>query len=94
MELELKYGLNPHQGNARLIVSQDPSPLTLLNGKPGFINLLDAFGAWQLAKELKAAKEELKAWMATSPRSSKETMMKYQALKKKIDDAAAKVWRF
>jgi len=55
MELELKYGLNPHQGLAKLIVEADPSPLTLLNGTPGFINLLDAFGAWQLAKELKAA---------------------------------------
>jgi len=55
MEIALKYGLNPHQGNAKLIVAEDPSPLTLLNGKPGYINLLDAFGAWQLAKELKAA---------------------------------------
>jgi phosphoribosylaminoimidazolecarboxamide formyltransferase/IMP cyclohydrolase len=55
MDIELKYGLNPHQGSARLTISADPSPLTLLNGKPGYINLLDAFGAWQLAKELKAA---------------------------------------
>jgi len=55
MEIELKYGLNPHQGEARLVIDQEPSPLTVLNGKPGYINLLDAFGAWQLAKELKAA---------------------------------------
>ena len=55
MELELKYGLNPHQKKAKLIVMGDTSPLRLLNGKGGFINLLDAFGAWQLARELKAA---------------------------------------
>jgi len=55
MELELKYGLNPHQGQAKLVVEAQPSPLRVLSGKPGYINLLDAFGAWQLAKELKAA---------------------------------------
>jgi len=55
MELTLKYGCNPHQSFARLIVDQDPSPLRVLNGKPGYINLLDAFGAWPLAKELKEA---------------------------------------
>jgi len=55
MELPLKYGLNPHQGAAKLVIDADPSPLTLLNGSPGYINLLDAFGAWQLARELKAA---------------------------------------
>jgi len=57
---------------------------------------LGARGAAYLAarKELKAAKEELKAWMATSPQRNSETMKKYQALKKKIDDAAAKVSSF
>lgn len=53
MEIALKYGLNPHQHSARLIVAAEPSPLRLLNGTPGYINLLDAFGAWQLVRELK-----------------------------------------
>jgi len=55
MEIPLKYGLNPHQKAARLIIEAEPSPLKLLNGTPGYINLLDAFGAWQLVRELKAA---------------------------------------
>lgn len=55
MEMTLKYGCNPHQAFARLVVEQDPSPITFHNGKPGFINLLDLFGAWQLARELKEA---------------------------------------
>ena len=55
MEMRLKYGNNPHQTFARLVVEQDPSPIAFHNGKPGFINLLDLFGAWQLARELKAA---------------------------------------
>ncbi|MFP4056764.1 MAG: phosphoribosylaminoimidazolecarboxamide formyltransferase [Candidatus Brocadiia bacterium] len=55
MEIKLKYGLNPHQESARLVVEADPSPLQVLNGRPGTINLLDLLGAWQLARELKAA---------------------------------------
>ncbi|MBN2000484.1 phosphoribosylaminoimidazolecarboxamide formyltransferase [candidate division KSB1 bacterium] len=55
MEIKLKYGCNPHQQKARLIIGQDPSPLTILNGAPGYINILDAFGAWQLVKELRAS---------------------------------------
>ena len=55
MDIKLRYGLNPHQKPARLIVDVEPSPLQVLSGRPGYINLLDAFGAWQLAKELKSA---------------------------------------
>ena len=55
MEISLKYGLNPHQGSARLIVPGDPAPLQILNGKPGYINVLDALGSWQLVWELKKA---------------------------------------
>jgi len=55
VEMELKYGLNPNQEFARLIVEADPSPLRLLNGRAGYINILDALGAWQLARELKGA---------------------------------------
>ena len=54
MNIELKYGCNPHQKPARLILPE-PSPLQILNGAPGYINLLDAFGAWQLVRELRAA---------------------------------------
>lgn len=55
MNIDLKYGTNPHQDAARLTISQEPSPLRVLNGKPGYINLLDAFGAWQLVRELRRA---------------------------------------
>ena len=54
MKIELKYGCNPHQVPAWLTVP-DPSPLQVLNGNPSYINILDALGAWQLARELKAA---------------------------------------
>ena len=54
MDLALKYGCNPHQTPAHLILPE-PSPLQVLNGVPGFINLLDALGAWQLVRELRAA---------------------------------------
>lgn len=55
MNLTLKYGCNPHQIPARLSFAGDSSPLEILNGTPGFINLLDAFNAWQLARDLKIA---------------------------------------
>ena len=55
MRIELKYGCNPHQKPARLIFEGDASPLTVLNGTPGYINILDAFGAWQLVRELRRA---------------------------------------
>ena len=54
MELPLKYGLNPHQVPASLTLP-DPSPLRILNGTPGYVNIIDAMGAWQLARELKQA---------------------------------------
>ena len=55
-ELELKYGCNPNQKPSR-IFTRDGSdlPITVLNGKPGYINFLDAFNSWQLVRELKAA---------------------------------------
>lgn len=54
MDLTLKYGLNPHQHPARVILPPN-SPLRVLNGTPGYVNLIDAMGAWQLARELKQA---------------------------------------
>jgi len=53
MEIELKYGCNPQQGNALLQIGTEPSPLKVLNGAPGYINLMDLLGGWQLARELK-----------------------------------------
>jgi len=55
MELRLKYGLNPHQKFARLILEAEPPPLRILNGSPGYINVLDMLAGWQLARELKEA---------------------------------------
>ena len=55
-ELELKYGCNPNQKPARIFMRDGGElPVTVLNGKPGYINFLDALNAWQLVKELKEA---------------------------------------
>lgn len=54
-ELELKYGCNPNQKPSRIFMKSGELPITVLNGKPGYINLLDAFNSWQLVRELKAA---------------------------------------
>ncbi|MEF9967943.1 MAG: phosphoribosylaminoimidazolecarboxamide formyltransferase [Longicatena sp.] len=54
-ELALKYGCNPNQKPARIYIEDQELPIEILNGKPGFINLLDALNAWQLVKELKEA---------------------------------------
>ena len=54
-ELELKYGCNPNQKPSRIYMEQGELPLTVLNGKPGYINFLDALNGWQLVKELKEA---------------------------------------
>ena len=51
-ELTLRYGCNPHQVPARVFVETGAMPLKVLNGSPGYINLLDALNAWQLVKEL------------------------------------------
>lgn len=55
MEITLKYGCNPHQIPAQLVIPVDPSPLQVLNGTPGYINILDALGGWQLVRELREA---------------------------------------
>ena len=54
-ELELKYGCNPNQKPARIFMREGDLPVTVLSGKPGYINFLDALNAWQLVKELKEA---------------------------------------
>ena len=55
IELELKYGCNPNQKPARIFMEEGELPIQVLNGKPGYINFLDAFNSWQLVKELKEA---------------------------------------
>ncbi|MBP5279854.1 MAG: phosphoribosylaminoimidazolecarboxamide formyltransferase, partial [Erysipelotrichaceae bacterium] len=55
-EFELKYGCNPNQKPARIFMEDGSElPLKVLNGRPGYINFLDAFNSWQLVKELKEA---------------------------------------
>jgi len=54
-ELELKYGYNPNQKPARIFMEQGELPLTVLNGRPGYINFMDALNSWQLVKALKKA---------------------------------------
>ena len=55
-ELELKYGCNPNQKPSKIFVKDGRDlPITVLNGRPGYINFLDAFNGWQLVKELKQA---------------------------------------
>lgn len=54
-ELELKYGCNPNQKPARIFMKEGELPVQVLNGKPGYINFLDALNSWQLVKELKEA---------------------------------------
>ena len=58
-ELELKYGCNPNQKPARVSMEDGDLPFTVLNGKPGYINLLDALNSWQLVKEVKKATGEV-----------------------------------
>ena len=55
-EFELKYGCNPNQKPAKIFMHDGSDlPIEILNGRPGYINFLDAFNSWQLVKELKEA---------------------------------------
>ena len=55
-EFELKYGCNPNQKPAKIYMADGTElPIEILNGRPGYINFLDAFNSWQLVKELKEA---------------------------------------
>lgn len=55
-EIKLKYGCNPNQKDAKIYMEDNSDmPIDILNGKPGYINFLDAFNSWQLVKELKEA---------------------------------------
>ncbi len=53
-ELALKYGCNPNQAKARIFMANGANlPIEVLNGRPGYINFLDAFNSWQLVKRIK-----------------------------------------
>lgn len=54
-ELQLKYGCNPNQKPSRIFMEEGELPIQVLNGRPGYINFLDALNSWQLVKELKQA---------------------------------------
>ncbi len=54
-EISLKYGCNPNQVPSRIFMQEGELPVQVLNGRPGYINFLDAFNSWQLVRELKAA---------------------------------------
>ena len=54
-ELALKYGCNPNQKPSRIYMTEGELPIEVLNGRPGYINFLDALNGWQLVKELKEA---------------------------------------
>ena len=54
-ELTLKYGCNPNQVPSRIFMEEGELPIEVLNGRPGYINFLDALNSWQLVKELKEA---------------------------------------
>ncbi len=54
-EIQLKYGCNPNQKPSRIFMEEGELPVTVLNGRPGYINFMDALNSWQLVKELKAA---------------------------------------
>ena len=54
-ELQLKYGCNPNQKPSRIFMAEGELPIEVINGRPGYINFLDALNAWQLVKELKEA---------------------------------------
>ena len=54
-EFELKYGCNPNQKPAKLLIEGEELPITVLSGRPGYINFLDALNGWQLVKEMKEA---------------------------------------
>ena len=76
-EIQLKYGCNPNQKPSRIYMEDGSDlPVKVLNGKPGYINFLDAFNGWQLVKELKAA-TGLPAACFTSRRCSWTSTYRY-----------------
>lgn len=91
-EFELKYGCNPNQKPARIFMEQGELPVEILNGRPGYINFLDAFNSWQLVKEIKENTGMVAAtsFKHVSPTSAAVGKPLSEALKKScfVDDIA------
>ena len=86
-ELELKYGCNPNQKPAKIFVNDGRDlPIEILNGKPGYINFMDAFNGWQLVKELKEATGY------ASAASFKHVSPAGAAIGKPLDDTLKKIY--
>lgn len=85
-EIELKYGNNPNQKPAKVFMKNGELPFEVLNGRPGYINLLDAFNAWQLVKELKQATG------MPSAASFKHVSPSGAAVGKKLDETLRKIY--
>lgn len=86
-EIELKYGCNPNQKPSRIYMEEGSElPVTVLNGKPGYINFLDAFNGWQLVKELKDATG------LTAATSFKHVSPAGAAVGLPLDDTLAKIY--
>ncbi|MBR3532498.1 MAG: phosphoribosylaminoimidazolecarboxamide formyltransferase [Clostridiales bacterium] len=86
-EMQLKYGCNPNQKPSRIYMENGSElPIEVLNGKPGYINLLDAFNGWQLVKELK------KATGLPSATSFKHVSPAGAAVGKPLSDTEAKIY--
>ena len=71
-ELELKYGCNPNQKPSRIYMEGGELPIKVLNGKPGYINFLDAFNGWQLVKERKPRGFQQRLLSNMSPRQAQQ----------------------
>ena len=85
-EIELKYGNNPNQKPAKVYMKNGELPFEVLNGRPGYINLLDAFNAWQLVVELK------KATGMPSAASFKHVSPSGAAVGRKLNDTMKKIY--
>ena len=86
-ELELKYGCNPNQKPSKIFMNDGSNlPIEVLNGKPGYINFLDAFNGWQLVKELK------KATGLTAATSFKHVSPAGAAVGQPLSDVEAKIY--
>ena len=74
-EMTLRYGANPHQSPARVYAATSGDlPFEVLNGRPGYINLLDALNSWQLVRELQGAPRAVRELLADLPDDCVETI--------------------
>ena len=86
-EIQLKYGCNPNQKPSRIFMEDGSDlPVKVLNGRPGYINFLDAFNGWQLVKELKVATG------LPAATSFKHVSPAGAAVGKELDDTLAKIY--